>query len=103
MKTKMIPLKTRPNFYMVSSKEIPCCPVCGGMAGVFEFSPDGKTLFGIGDVGCLKSFSNVLDENNNKVCGSIIFHYSGKFGVSKMEAIGKYKEYVVIKNINERI
>lgn len=72
------------------------CPVCGLNADIQDFANTLGMVDGIGDVGCPNSLEHKYDRNSP--CGTKIFHYSGKFGVSKREAVGMWNEYVTLYN-----
>ena len=76
------------------------CPVCGAEADIYDFVNDDGSIHGIGDVGCKKELENKIETEKN-ICGAKKFHYSGKFGITKKEAIGMWNEYVTIINIKK--
>lgn len=64
------------------------CPFCGSEAAIYDFvDKDGP--HGIGDVCCSKAHPL----KDGVPCSMKIFHYSGKCGRSKKQAIKNWNDY----------
>ena len=68
---------------IVSKKKLSNCPICGKPGRIWDFVRSDGHIDGIGKVGC--------DCKDSKCFG-----YSGKMGITKLEAIGAWLFYCKI-------